>query len=138
MLDKFHLIANYHEVIDQVRRRTYREADLGARSFIKGQRYNLFRNPQHLSSTGRKELKALLAANEDLHLVYLLKDYFKQVWTYTYRRCAEKTLEGWIAVALDSGVRELVRFAKGLAEVQGRDPFLLQTSPDFGQDRSLQ
>jgi transposase len=118
VLDKFHLIANYHEVIDQVRRRTYREADLGARSFIKGQRYNLFRNPQNLSATGRTELKALLAANEDLHLVYLLKDYFKQVWTYTYRRCAEKTLEGWIAVALDSGVRELARFAKGLAEVK--------------------
>jgi transposase len=118
VLDKFHLIANYHEVIDRVRRRTYREADLGARSFIKGQRYNLFRNPQNLSSTGRQELKALLAANEDLHLVYLLKDYFKQVWTYTYRRCAEKTLDGWIAVALDSGVRELARFAKGLEEVK--------------------
>lgn len=118
VLDKFHLIANYHEVIDQVRRRTYREADAGARSFIKGQRYNLFRNPQNLSATGRKELKELLAANQELHLVYLLKDYLKQVWTYTYRRCAEKTLLGWIDLALESGVRELARFAKGLAEAK--------------------
>ena len=118
VLDKFHLVANYNEVIDKVRRRTYHEAERGARSFIKGQRYNLFRNPQNLSSTGRKELKELLAANEELHMVYLLKDYLKQVWTYTYRRCAEKTLLGWIAIALDSGVRELTRFAKGLEEAQ--------------------
>lgn len=118
VFDKFHLIANYNEVIDKVRRRSYMEASLGERSFIKGQRYNLFRNPENLSSTGRRELKLLLEANQDLNIVYLLKDYLKQVWTYTYRRCAEKTLLGWIEMAADSGIRELARFAKGLLKAK--------------------
>jgi transposase len=118
VFDKFHLVSNYNEVIDKVRRRSYHEASLGERSFIKGQRYNLFRNPENLSSTGRKELKLLLEANQDLNLVYLLKDYLKQVWTYTYRKCAEKTLLGWIKAAAESGVRELARFAKGLEEAK--------------------
>lgn len=118
VFDKFHLVSNYNEVIDRVRRRSYHEASLGGRPFIKGQRYNLFRNPENLSSTGRQELKALLEANQDLNIVYLLKDYFKQVWTYTYRRCAEKTLLGWIDLAASSGIRELARFAKGLEEAK--------------------
>lgn len=66
---------------------------MSERSFIKGQRYNLFRNPENLSSMGRKELNLLLEANQDLNIVYLLKDYLKQVWTYTYPKCAEKTLQ---------------------------------------------
>jgi len=118
VFDKFHLVSNYNEVIDKVRRRSYHEASLGGRSFIKGQRYNLFRNPENLSSTGRQELKVLLEANQDLNIVYLLKDSFKQVWTYTYRRCAEKILLGWIDLAAASGIRELARFAKGLEEAK--------------------
>jgi transposase len=114
VFDKFHLIANYNEVIDKVRRRSYHETSVLQRAFIKGQRYNLFRNPENLSSKGRKELHLLLEANEDLNTVYLLKDYLKQVWTYTYRKCAEKTLLGWIQIASESGIRELARFAKGL------------------------
>ena len=100
VFDKFHLIANYNEVIDKVRRRSYHETSVLQRAFIKGQRYNLFRNPENLSSKGRKELHLLLEANEDLNTVYLLKDYLKQVWTYTYRKCAEKTLLGCLTSAL--------------------------------------
>lgn len=118
VFDKFHLVANYNEVIDKVRRRSYREANESERQFIKGQRYNLLRNPENLTHSGRKELNLLLEANLDLNTLYLLKDAFKQVWTYTYRRCAEKTLLGWIDLALDTGIGELQRFATGILEVK--------------------
>jgi transposase len=61
---------------------------------------------------------ALREANQDLSIVYLLKDSLKAVWTYTYRKCAEKTLLDWMGMAADSGVRELARFAKGLEEAK--------------------
>ena len=122
VFDKFHLISNYNEVIDKVRRRSDIEASLSERSFIKGQRYNLFRNPENLTPNGRKEPNLLLEANQDLNIVYLLKDYLKQVWTYTCRKCAEKTLPGWIEMAAQSGIRELTRFAKGLQKA--KDPIL--------------
>src|SRR2546421_8592239 len=118
VLDKFHLISNLGEVIDKVRRRTQAQTDAEGRALLKGQRYNLLRNPENLSTDGRRELKLLLAANRDLSMVYLLKDAFKAVWTYTYRRSADKCLSNWIAMALESGVGELARFARGLTEAK--------------------
>ena len=114
VFDKFHLISNLGEVIDRVRRRTQAQTDAEGRSLLKGQRYNLLRNPENLSIDGRRQLKLLLAANRDLSVVYLLKDAFKAVWTYTYRKSADKCLTNWIDMALESGVGELARFARGL------------------------
>ena len=114
VFDKFHLISNLGEVIDKVRRRTQAQTDVEGRALLKGQRYNLLRNPENLSTDGRRELKLLLAANRDLSIVYLLKDAFKAVWTYTYRRSADKCLTNWIAMAVESGVGELARFARRL------------------------
>ena len=131
VFDKFHLIANLGGVIDKVRRRTQAQKDAEGRTLLKGQRYhsalsswpkgNLLRNPDNLSPDGRRQLKLLLAANRDLSMVYLLKDAFKAVWTYTYRKSADKCLGNWIAMAMESGVGELKRFASGLAEV--KEPF---------------
>jgi transposase len=118
VLDKFHLISNLGEVIDRVRRRTQAQTDAEGRTLLKGQRYNLLRNPGNLSPDGRRQLKLLLAANHDLSVVYLLKDAFKAVWTYTYRKSADKCLTTWIAMALESGVGELARFARGLTEAK--------------------
>ena len=118
VFDKFHLIANLGEVIDKVRRRTQAQKDAEGRTLLKGQRYNLLRNPDNLSRDGRRQLKLLLAANRDLSIVYLLKDAFKAVWTYTYRKSADKCIGNWIAMAMESGVVELKRFARGLIEAK--------------------
>lgn len=118
VFDKFHLISNLGEVIDKVRRRTQAQANAEGHAFLKGQRYNLLRNPEHLSEEGRGQLDLLLAANRDLSVTYLLKDAFKTIWTYTYRKCADKRLTGWIQMALESGVAELARFARGLEEAR--------------------
>ena len=71
-----------------------------------------------MSTEGRRALDTLLSANRDLSTAYLLKDAFRQVWTYPYRQCADKRLAGWIALATESGVAELKRFAKGLLEAK--------------------
>jgi len=101
-----------------VRRRTQAQANAEGRAFLKGQRYNLLRNPENLSPDGRRQLDLLLAANRDLSIAYMLKDAFKAVWTYTYRKCADKRLTGWIAMAAESGITELKRFARGLVEAK--------------------
>ncbi len=45
--DKFHLIANYNGVTDKIRLEEWRTASKQEKTFIKGQRYNLFRNPEN-------------------------------------------------------------------------------------------
>ena len=112
--DKFHIIANYNEVIDIIRRREWRQAEEDDKPFIKGQRFNLFRNPENLTPRAKSSLKELLAMNEDLFQAYTLKDMLKQLWTYTYKASASKFLDKWIELAKATGIGELKRFAKGL------------------------
>jgi transposase len=118
VFDKFHIVANYHEVIDRIRRRSCREANGEGRAFIKGQRFNLFRRPEKLSDAGQAALAQLLAANADLHVAYLLKESLPQLWLYRYPKSAAKALEGWVEIALNAGIAELSRFARGLREAK--------------------
>lgn len=112
--DKFHIIANYNEVIDKIRRREWRQAEEEDKPFIKGQRFNLFMNVENLTPKREASLHELLSMNEDLYQAYILKDMLKQLWTYTYKSCASKFLDKWIELAKETGIDELKRFAKGL------------------------
>jgi len=116
--DKFHLISNYNDVIDAVRRRTLAEANAEERQFIKGQRYNLFRNLENLTESAEEQLEKLLSANCELESTYLLRDYLKTIWDYSSIAWAEKRLLSWIQIANETCVPELVRFAKGLLKAK--------------------
>ncbi|MFH1006570.1 MAG: ISL3 family transposase [Candidatus Latescibacterota bacterium] len=112
--DKFHLIANYNEVIDKIRRAEWHAAEKQDKSFIKGQRYNLFRNPENLKPEQKVSLETLLAINDNLNKAYILKDALKVLWTYKYAKSAGKYLRRWIAWAMETGIKVLQKFASGL------------------------
>ena len=118
VFDKFHLIANYNAMIDTVRRAEWRKADEKDKGVIKGQRYNLFRNPENRTKPQTRSLYALLRINRNLAVVYILKDAFRQLWTYTYRGWAEIYFDRWIDWGLVSGVEALRRFARSLAKAK--------------------
>ncbi len=75
--DKFHIVANYNKAIDKVRRSEWHKADEEHKSFIKGQRYNLFRNPENRKPEQTADLNTLLLLNESLFKAYILKDALK-------------------------------------------------------------
>ncbi len=113
--DKFHIVSNYNDVIDEVRREEWRkEEEKEDKEFIKGQRFNLFKNPCNLTFGQKKSLKELLDMNVALHSVYLLKDALKNLWGYTSKTWAGKYLDKWIEWANETGLDEVKRFAKGL------------------------
>jgi transposase len=112
--DKFHLISNYNQAIDQVRREEWRKADEEDREFIKGQRYNLFKNPEKLKPNQKSDLKDLFEINEPLFKAYLLKAGLKSLWVYVYPKSAGKYLDKWISWAKETGLAPLITFAKGL------------------------
>jgi len=113
--DKFHIVSNYNDVIDEIRRKEWHLAEeTEERAFIKGQRFNLFKNPCNLKFDQNKSLKELLDMNVNLHSAYVLKDALKNVWTYTSEAWAGKYLDKWIGWANETGIDELIRFAKGL------------------------
>jgi transposase len=113
--DFFHVVAKYgREVIDVVRSRQVKRHTGDNRRFLKGSRYLLLRNAHSLNQEERERLESLLAVNQPLSIVYLLKDQLKHIWTYRREGWAERALLQWCALAYDSGLAPLIRFAKGL------------------------
>jgi len=116
--DKFHVIANMHKVIDRVRNEEYRKASAQDQAVIKGQRFNLYRNPENCTGKQRRRLKHLLKLNANLNSVYVLKEALKRLWTYTYPACARRYLHAWVSWANDAGIPLLTRFATALLRDQ--------------------
>jgi len=65
------------------------------RSYIKGQRYTLLAGWENLNRDGRRSLRKLLKANKRLHLAYLLKESFGQLWSYRKEGWAKRFFEHW-------------------------------------------
>lgn len=114
VFDKFHIVANLNTAVDEVRRSEWRDANKEEKKFIKGQRFNLLRNAHKLSENQCDKLAQLFEANEALCHAYLLKDAFGTLWTYMYPKWASKFLDKWIDWAKETGLKPLIKFAKGV------------------------
>jgi Transposase and inactivated derivatives len=126
--DLFHAVARYAtEVLDRVRldetnrlqhtqRYHQRLRAETARRVIKGTRWLLLRNPDHLTKPAdRVRLSELLAANQSLFTAYVLKEDLKQLWAARSPAAARQAWEDWHARALASGLAPLMRFARWLS-----------------------
>ena len=99
VFDFFHVVKGYGQVIDHVRRREYRKADEGQRALIKGSRYLLLSNRVNLKPEQATRLDQLLAANQVLSAVYILKDQLKLVYGHTERLAAKAEIDQWCELA---------------------------------------
>jgi len=118
VFDKFHLIANYHAVIDEVRRQEWRKASAEHKDAIKGQRYNLFRNAQNRTEEQTQSLMHLLHMNRNLAVAYILKDALRKLWEYRYPRAAAKYLTRWCRWAAVSGIEAVRKFGRSLMKAK--------------------
>ena len=113
--DLFHAVAKFsREVIDRARMSESKKRDEAGRRLIKGSRYLLLKNEENLVGDQRERLDALLAANANLNLVYVLKDQLKHIWSYHRPGWARRALEEWCLLAETSGLTLLKTFAKNL------------------------
>jgi transposase len=115
--DLFHVVAKYgREVIDRVRvdQANQLRHDKPARRVLKSSRWLLLRNRRNLSPEQSIHLNELLAANQPLTCVYILRDELKQLWFYRRLAGAEKAWEQWFEQAQQSGIAALKQFAQRL------------------------
>lgn len=115
--DLFHVVAKFgREVIDRVR---VDQANLlrdspAERRVIKRSRWLLLRNHGNLSQEQGVKLDELLAANAPLTTVYVLKTQLKELWYAPSENEARRRWGEWFTMALDSGIKPLMLFAKRL------------------------
>jgi transposase len=117
VFDLFHVIAKYgHDVIDRVRvdRANALRADPAGRKVIKGARWLLLRNRDALGPAEEVKLEELLAANQELFIVYVLRDALRELWRHREPQQALRAWYSWYYKATRSGIAPLVRFAQHL------------------------
>ncbi|CAK0257400.1 transposase IS204/IS1001/IS1096/IS1165 family protein [Burkholderia pseudomallei] len=81
---------------------------------LKSSRWLLLRNRHNLKPEQAVHLKELLAANQSLLCVYVLRDELKRLWFYRKPACAEKAWGQWFEQAQQSGIAALQKFAQRL------------------------
>lgn len=114
--DLFHVMANYNQhVLDAIRISAYRKVrDREERKVIKGSRFLLYKNDRNLTESERPRLRALLEMNGDIATAHILKDALKAIWQERNAWGARRALYSWCALAVESGLPPLIRFAAQL------------------------
>jgi transposase len=111
LFDKFHVLRHLGDALDQVRKSEYARLSGRQRRFIKGQKYTLLAHRENLTLSGRQALTTLLRANRRLHIAYLLKESFGQLWDYRREAWARRFFETWRVALRWQRLRPYEKFA---------------------------
>jgi transposase len=115
VFDLFHVVASFGRVIDKVRNREYRKASKADKAVYKGSKYLLLKNRRNVRrQSHRQQLKELLALNQVINTVMILKEKLKHIWTYRSRTWAEKAVDQWCDLARSLKIRSVNTFVKML------------------------
>jgi transposase len=115
--DLFHVIAKYgREVIGRVRvdAANALRHDKPARRVVKQAHWLLLRNPDHLKDHQQVRLDEVLAANQSLMTVYVMKAQLKALWTATTAWAWRRAWKQWMSHAEQSQIPALIQFARRL------------------------
>lgn len=118
VFDHFHVQKLVNSALDDIRGAIWRvEVDVDKRKLIKGSRWLLLHNGEDIyDDAGKKErLNNVLQINEPLYKAYVLKEYFRQIWTQSCKAEAERVFDDWIKQARDSKVPQLEKTANSIA-----------------------
>ena len=115
--DLFHVVARFgRDVVDRVRvdQANALRDQPAARKVVKRSRWLLLRNRDNLEDDQSVRLDELLAANEPLAMVYLLKTELKEIWFAPSVREGALRWRRWYRMAIDSQLAPTIQFAKRL------------------------
>ena len=117
--DLFHVVARYgREVVDRVRveQANALKSDKPARKVVKSARWLLLRNRAKLSEKQDVKLQELLAANQPLAMVYVLKEALKGIWYAPSVWEGWRRWRSWMRQVKESGLTPLQRFGRNLSK----------------------
>lgn len=116
--DLFHVVAKYgREVIGRVRVDTANQLrhDKPARRVVKRAHWLLLRNRANLKTPAQRvRLDEVLAANQSLMTVYVMKEQLKALWTAANAWEWRRAWTQWMSHARESRIAALMQFARRL------------------------
>jgi len=111
VFDKFHIVRHLMNAVDQVRRDEIQEKGKEHKELMKHTRYIWLKNPWNLTDKQKSRLSALEQLNLKINRAYLLKEAFRNFWSYSKPGWAEKYLKKWFWWATHSRLKPMRNFA---------------------------
>jgi len=113
VFDLFHVVTAFNKVIDKVRISEKKKASQEHKGVFLGARYLLLKR-RIRKRKHQRHLKQLLALNETLVKVMVLRDKLPRIWRYRRRGYAERALDDWCGLARAVGHPAVAAFANTL------------------------
>jgi transposase len=118
-VDPFHVVALATDALDEIRREVWNEARRAGQPQLardlKGARFALCKNPEHLTGRQRAKLSTVQNTNRRLYRAYLLKEQLRQVYRIPPQH-AGALLDAWLAWAQRSRLKPFVKLAATITE----------------------
>jgi transposase len=115
VLDRFHIMRNMNQAIDEVRRtEAARMKKDGYEPILTKARWCLLKRPENLTENQEIKLKELLSYNLKSVRAYMLRELFQQFWDYVNPTWAGKFLDAWCTKAMRSKLQPMKKVAKSL------------------------
>ena len=111
VFDKFHIVRHLMNAVDQVRRDEVIEKGKEHKQLIKHSRYIWLKNPWNLTVKQKAKLGSLEKLNLKINRAYLLKESFRNLWSYKTVGWATKYLKQWFWWATHSRLDPIRKFA---------------------------
>jgi len=111
VFDKFHIVRHLMEALDQVRREETREKGKAHKELMHRTRYIWLKNPWNLTERQALRLGELEHLNLKINRAYLLKELFRDFWSYNKPGWAKRYLKKWFWWATHSRLPPLREFA---------------------------
>ncbi len=114
VFDRFHVMKNFSNVIKNQRRIEFRKANAAGKNLLKGSHYLLLKNKQKLTEKQSGQLENILNENQNLNILYLMKEQLQALWDNTEVNAMKSELELWCSIAEQTKMTYLKTFAKSL------------------------
>ena len=106
--DKFHVVKQLNEAIDEIRR-----SEQKINPCLKGSRYIWLKNPSKLTVRQQNDIKTLSKENRRLAKAYQMKLTFQDIYRFvTDKDTADYAIQKWLSWAVRSRLEPIKRFAK--------------------------
>jgi transposase len=111
VFDKFHLLRHLLEAVNTVRKDEAAKLKYNDQQLLKGTKYIWLKNPWNLTPQQKQRLGYLEKLNLKINRAYLLKEAFRELWSYKKPAWAKRFLHKWFWWATHSRLKPLRDFA---------------------------
>ena len=101
VFDRFHLMQRINKAMDEVRKGVYRSMSKSDRTNIKGARFLLLKTESKLDPECVETLQRILAENEALMVMHMMKEELRKLWDCSTRSEAAEFLSFWCCIAMN-------------------------------------